>query len=221
MKRISTVMAFILVFLSMFSATGCEPEQGLLTPQIPVLNNDLADGKLNILSSVPGESFTFLREYSTGYDAKQWRITDSKNLAMKAWVDNAKGITVLVEHVHIDISLKSRIESLDGWPQDFMDDSLHTGSQPGFWITDKYPYENIFAIEGFSQTLIEGWGFAVGGFGQVSIDESRLTETNLVRYGRVYANKVQVVYDLLIKNADEPYFHTRSIIDEFLVPVAK
>ncbi len=201
------------------AALGCAENKELPTPNLPVLHNDLVMGQLVIKEKVPGESFIFRREYSTPYDAKNWRITDSKNLVMKAWLENAPaGITVLVEHMHCDISLKSRYESFDGWPQDSMDDSVHGGTQPGFYITENYPYENVFAIEGFSKTLLDGWMFLFSGYGAGGVNTYRLTEENLVQYGKVYGNKVQVVYDLLIKNANELYFHTRSIIDEFLVP---
>jgi len=33
-----------------------------------------------------------------------------------------------------------------------------------------------------------------------------LTEKNLVKYGNVYANKMQVVYDVLVKYADEDFY---------------
>lgn len=211
--------ALLGVILAVSVLTSCSESKGLPTPPLPVLNNDLANGKLVIKSVVPGEDFTFVREYSTSYNAKSWRITDSKALTMRAWVEGAK-VTVLVEHVHADISLKSKYEALDGWPQDTMDDSVHGGTQPGFFVNDKYPYENVFAIEGFSQTLISGWMFFFSGFGQGNVQQTRLTEENLVRSGKVYANKVQIVYDLLIKSDNEPYFHTRSLIDEFLVPTA-
>ncbi len=47
----------------------------------------------------------------------------------------------------------------------------------------------------------------------------RLTEKNLVEEGKVYANKMQIVYDVLIKYADEDFCHVVSILDEFLIPV--
>lgn len=213
MKRMGLIVALFLVIFSTLFVVGCRPELPL--SDLPTLNNDLANGKLTIDKVVPGEDFSFVREYSTSYDAKSWRITDSKNLMMRAWVRGApRGMIVLVEHMHSDVSLKSRYEGLDGWPQDSMDDSVHGGDQPGFWVTESYPYENVFAIEGFSQSLIEGWGYWGTGY----IGSYRLTETNVVQYGKVYGNKIQVVYDLLIKRADEQYFHTRSVIDEFLVP---
>ena len=37
--------------------------------------------------------------------------------------------------------------------------------------------------------------------------------------GGVYGNKVQVIYDLLIKYPGESLYHSRSLIDEFLIPV--
>ncbi len=219
MKKTALLLVLVAVLVSMVLFPGCRTEQQLPTPKIPILNNELANGKLVIESPVAGEGFTFVREYSTSYNAKNWRITDSKSLKMRAWVKGAKG-TILVEHMHADVSLKSRYESFDGWLQDSMDDSIHGGTQPGFYVTEQYPYENVFAVEGFSKTLIDGWVFLIGSYGAGGIYEQRLTETNLVRYGKVYGNKVQIVYDLLIKAENEPYFHTRSLIDEFLVPTA-
>jgi hypothetical protein len=82
-------------------------------------------------------------------------------------------------------------------------------------------YENVFIIEGYSQTLIEGWGFVAGDVGVASLANERLTERTLVENGQAYASKISIVYDLLIRNPGEEYFHTRSIVDEFLIPVAR
>jgi len=117
------------------------------------------------------------------------------------------------------MSLKSTNPQLDGLSQDSMDDSYHGTSQDGFFVNDKYQYQNKFAIEGFSKDLIEGWSFACGSYGAGSISQTRLTEKNLVAHGNVYANKMQVVYDILIKYADEDYYHVVSVLDEFLIPV--
>lgn len=57
-----------------------------------------------------------------------------------------------------------------------MDDSYHGTSQDGFWINEKYPYQNKFAIEGFSKDLIDGWTFVCGSYGYGSISQERLTE---------------------------------------------
>ena len=198
--------------------TGCE---GVET--VPVEKN------LETLSPLSGnvlekehevEDFKFVTTYNTGsYNLSRWRITDSKliNMYAKA-VDVPGGAIVLVEHVHVDMSLKSTNPQLDGLTQDSMDDSYHGTSQDGFWIV-KYPYDNKFAVEGFSKDLIDGWMFVCGSYGYGNISQERLTERNLVKYGNVYANKMQVVYDLLIKYDGEELYHTVSVSDEFLIPV--
>lgn len=223
MKKIWVVLLVILVGVFFLSACGVQ-SQPLPEKNFSVLRNDLENGELVINHQV--EDFKFITKYFTDYNTKNWRITDSKSLNMWAWIESyPEDLTVLVEHVHIDISLKSSELSLDGWSQDSMDDSVHGGLQPGFWITKDYPYENVFAIEGFTETLIQGWMFFINGYGAGSISENRLTEDNIVgegyHEGGVYANKVQIVYDLLIKNPGEELYHTRSIIDEFLIPVSR
>lgn len=221
MKKVILIVALAVITISTILVGGCYEREQAPMSNLPVLDNSLSSGKYTVEGSIPGEEFIFYREYSTAYNAKLWRITDPKSLTMKAWAQHLPaGAVVLVEHVHIDISLKSRYAALDGWPQDSMDDSVHGGLQPGFWITDIYPYENVFAIEGFSKTLIDGYGYFCGYYGYATASETRLTEDNLVKYGKVYGNKIQVVYDLLIKYPGEDYFHTRSLIDEFLVPTA-
>ena len=219
MKFGKLILAVLAIGTVVLGSIACETEPMVPVPDISVLDNGLAGNKLVIKSQIPGEAFFLVREYSTSYDAQNWRITDSKTLLMSLRTEGAKGFTVFVEHVHADVALKSTSESLDGWSQDSMDDSVH-GNQPGFWVTDTHPWEEVFAIEGFSQTLINGWSFYFGAYGSGSITQQRLTETNLVKYGGVYGNKVQIVYDLLLKPDSEPYFYTRSIQDEFLVPTS-
>lgn len=167
------------------------------------------------------EDFKFVTTYDTGdYDLGRWRITDSKVINMTAQViEIPEGATILIEHVHIDMSLKSTNPQLDGLSQDNMDDSYHGSSQDGFFVGNNYQYQNKFAIEGFSKDLIDGWMFVCGDYGSGSIVEERLTEKNLVQEGNVYANKMQVVYDVLVKYDSEEFYHVVSILDEFLIPV--
>lgn len=218
--RLRSIALFLLIIISLLA--GCA-ERAPVARDLPVLNNDLNEGQLTREHTIAGENFTFKTSYFTDYDTRRWRVTDSKTLRMTARIadvnEQGKGVEVLIEHVHIDISIKSKYALMDGWPQDSMDDSLHTGSQPGFWINEKYPYENVFAIEGFSENLLSGWGLFTSDLGYATIKDKRLTEDNLVSSGGVYGNKVQVIYDLLIKYPGESFYHTRSIIDEFLIPV--
>lgn len=217
MKRYLALVLMAVVFV--FGLAGCDDEE-----TVPKEKN------LEVLYALKGstlektheiEGLEFITTYSTGdYDLSRWRITDSKVINMTAEVANLpEGATVLIEHVHIDMSLKSTNPQLDGLSQDYMDDSYHGTSQDGFFISDKYQYQNKFAVEGFSKNLIDGWMFVCGSYGAGTITQERLTEKNLVLYGEVYANKLQVVYDVLVKYADEDFYHTISVLDEFLIPV--
>ncbi len=218
MKRYLTFL--LVVFVALFALTGCLDEEIETVPKeenLPTLTplNGSVLKKTHVI-----EDFEFITTYTTGdYDLNRWRITDSKVINMTASVKNApKGTIILIEHVHIDLSLKSTLPQLDGLTQDSMDDSFHGYSQDGFLVSDKYQYQNQFAIEGFSKDLIEGWGFVCGDYGASGFSSYRLTEKNLVENGNVYANKMQVVYDILIKYPSEEYFHVVSILDEFLIP---
>lgn len=219
MKKI--IVPSIVIMLALVSFAGCIEEDRVAVPDyLPILINDLESGELIIENEV--EDFILVAKYSTDYDATKWRITDSKTLLMQVFIEDLpENATIMIEHMHTDISLKSKYEGMDGMLQDSMDDKLHTGDQLGFWVTEDYPYENIFAIEGYSQTLIDGWGWMIGSYGSMNIKEERLTENNLKTDGGVYGNKVQVVYDVLIKYEGEQYYHTRSIVNEFLIPIGE
>lgn len=217
MKRYFTLL-LIAVMLAL-GLTGCTeretvPKEENLETLSPLNGNTLE--KTHDI-----EGFEFVTTYDTGdYDLSRWRITDSKVINMTAKAVNIpEGATILVEHVHIDMSLKSTDPQLDGLSQDNMDDSYHGTSQDGFYINSDYPYQNKFAVEGFSKDLIDGWTFVNGSYGSGSISQKRLTEKNLVEYGNVYANKMQVVYDVLVKYPNEDFYHVVSILDEFLIPV--
>ena len=218
MKRYLTLVLITIVLV--FGLTGCtEPETVPEEKNLSVLN-PLNGNTLEKTHKID-DGLEFITTYDTGdYNLSRWRVTDSKVVNMAAKVTNVpQGATVLIEHVHIDMSLKSTDPQLDGLSQDYMDDSYHGTSQDGFFVSEKYQYQNKFAVEGFSKDLIDGWMFACGSYGSGSITEERLTEKNLVQYGNVYANKMQVVYDVLIKYADEDFYHVVSILDEFLIPV--
>lgn len=216
MKRyLITLITIVLVF----GLVGCHTETVPEEKNLEVLNT--LDGS-TLEKTHEIEDLKFITTYDTGdYDLSRWRITDSKTINMTAKVTNVpEGATILIEHVHIDMSLKSTNPQLDGLSQDSMDDSYHGTSQDGFWINEKYPYQNKFAIEGFSKDLIDGWTFVCGSYGYGSISQERLTEKNLTTYGKVYANKMQVVYDILIKYPKEDFYHVVSVLGEFLIPIS-
>ncbi len=215
-KRYLTILVACALALGI---TGCEPVEEVPEDKKLEKLENLSGNSLEKTHDIDGMKIT--TTYNTGdYNLKRWRITDSKVINMTAKLSNApEGATVLIEHVHIDMSLKSKDPQLDGLAQDSMDDSYHGMSQDGFFIDEKYEYENTFAIEGFSKELIDGWMFVAGSFGTGSVSDERLTENSLIRYGKVYANKMQVIYDVLVKYEGEEFYHVESITDEFLIPV--
>lgn len=215
-KRYLTILVACALALGI---TGCEPVEEVPEDKKLEKLENLSGNSLEKTHDIDGMKLT--TTYNTGdYNLKRWRITDSKVINMTAKLSNApEGATVLIEHVHIDMSLKSKDPQLDGLAQDSMDDSYHGMSQDGFFIDEKYEYENTFAIEGFSKELIDGWMFVAGSFGTGSVSDERLTENSLIRYGKVYANKMQVIYDVLVKYEGEEFYHVESITDEFLIPV--
>lgn len=219
-KLLATITVVALTFL----AACTEPEESESTDvekKLDRLSSDLDDGILLQKNTIPGEQVTLVMNYSTDYDVKSWRITDSKTLRFGAKVEGElpSGTTVLIEHVHVDVNLDARRAGIDGLPQDRMDDSLHSGTEPGFYITSAYPYEEVFSIEGFSDTLISGWGFASGGTGTSEVSEKRLTEKNLREHGKVEGNKLTFIYDVLIRYSPEEPYHKRVVVDEFIVPI--
>jgi hypothetical protein len=216
---------FLLAVLAAFTcvAYSCEPTAALPNKNVSVMNNDLEGGALLIQHKVNGEVFTFTTRYSTSYNVDDWQITDSKTLKMEAWLEQSAYFTgtTLLDNVHVDCNIQSKYQIMDGVLQDTMDDRLHTGDQPGFLVSDIYPYENTFSIEGYSQWLVEGWGYFNTSYGYTSYETVRLTEQNLRGNGGVMGNKFTIVYDLLIRNQGEEFYHTRSIVDEFIVPVGE
>lgn len=217
MKRYLALVLITLVVV--FCLSGCMEEETVpKEDNLQVLNPFNGN---TLQKSHEFEGIEFITTYDTGdYDLSRWRVTDSKVINMTAKLANVpEGATVLIEHVHIDMSLKSTDPQLDGLSQDYMDDSFHGTSQDGFLVSNNYQYQNKFAIEGFSKDLIDGWMFVCGSYGSGSVTQERLTEKNLVQYGKVYANKMQVVYDVLIKYEGEDFYHVVSVLDEFLIPV--
>lgn len=165
--------------------------------------------------------------YSTDYELDEWKITEPKtiNFSLRVVPDEPDGEpssenppAVLVEHVHADVSLEANKQGLDGLGQDSMDDSIHGGDQPGFLVREDAPYSDVFAIEGFSESLISGWGFATSGSGASEVTQERLTENNL-RDAGVVGNELSFIYDIVIQDAETGlYYKGGVIVDQIFVP---
>ena len=105
MKRYFALV--LMVVLLAFSLTGCMEVETVPEEKNLEVLNPLKGSTLEKTHEIEG--LEFITTYNTGdYDLSRWRITDSKVINMTAEVTNVpEGATVLIEHVHIDMSLKS------------------------------------------------------------------------------------------------------------------
>lgn len=204
-KRLIAIMVAGIICATLLA--GCKEEEETKTPTMCPVSGSVLES-----SEVVEKDMKLVTKYDIDYSLDQWKITDSKMINISAKLENMpKNAEVLVEHVHIDMALKSTDPYLDGLAVNSMDDSFLGYSQDGFVISETYAYNNKFAVGGFNNDLKVRWG-------DVSYD--RLTESSLINIGEVYANELQVVYNLLIKYEGEKYFHTISVANKFLIPVA-
>lgn len=192
--------------------------------EVPVTNLDALDNDLDgggRVEAIYVGGMQFNHVCRTDYNTSLWRITSSKTLECSLELVSAPEDTrIQVVHVHVDTSLVSRDEQVDGLTIDSMDDKLSAGDQAGVLVSEEHPYRLIFAIEGFSKDLIDGWMFITGDYGTGDITQKRLTESNLISSGKVYGQKLSFIYKLLVADPGEEY-HVETFQDEFYVPVGK
>lgn len=236
MRRIKALMiAEVMLIL-----TGCEMETLPIDTEMDTLftygtqNESEIEGSENAeamntneleqILPIDGEDWSLIVSYNIGdYDMRQWRITEDKTLKITARTKGLpEGTEVFIDHVHYDISTRSTKEGTNGIKQDEMDDTYHGMTQDGFYISDAVSYSNIFAIEGFSETLIKGYGWYSSylGGGNSGISEEYVTETDLIRSG-IYGECVQAVFDLNIKHPGDEYFRTVSVLGKVLIRIPK
>lgn len=240
MKKIqlSSFVCFLLIAVA--SLTGCGIE---IPVQEEVVANEMEtvdegsntgfvmdsiyeDGTTSVTQTVDvlGEDFDLVCTYDTGnYPLKDWRVTDNKMLRMTVNTLNLpEGYKVHIEHVHADIVLKATTPQIDGITQDSMDDYDHRTPSIGFPISDNVQYNNVFAIEGYTEQFYTLWGHFWGahgyGHGHISSNYDRLTEGNIREVG-TYAEKLIVVYDIVITSLDREEGYVKSVYSEVLIPL--
>lgn len=171
---------------------------------------------------VPGENFQLITEYSCDPTSERvWRVTSDKFLYLKVYTEGLSTDTqVYIDNIHIDTSIKSKYAAFDGIIQDSMDDHVHSSQLIGFSISDNSEYFGTMAIEGMNETFIQGTAYGYNGYYNSTITEKRFTESNYITYG-VWANKFQIVYDLLVKGPNDSDFRNISVSTDFVVPITE
>lgn len=227
-KLIGLVLSAALLTGTFFTGCSYEEEYVPVDTQTDVLQNtENSNGTVsipNLTQNLPvnGEDFSLICKYDTGkYSLKNWHVTDAKSINMNVHTKNLPdGYDVMVEHMHADISLVSTSPQINGITQDSMDNSFHGNTQDGFVIDNKTSYYRTFAIEGYTDQFYQLWGYACGDFGTVSSTYKRLTELNIIKVG-TYAERLSVVYDLVIKAPGDKKYHSTSVKSEILIPISQ
>ena len=218
------VAALVLAASSMFSLVGCEGKEMAPEEEYDVViqgDDDSLSKGLQQTLEVPGEKFKLITEYTCDNVSKrEWRITSDKFLYYSVKTSGLpEGTEVYIDNVHIDTSIKSKYACMDGILQDSMDDHVHSSQLIGFPVSDTTLYYGVNAIEGCNETFIKGTYYGYSGYySSGTVTQRRYTEKDYLSLG-VYANKVQIVYDLLIKGPNDKDFYNVSVATDFLVPI--
>lgn len=217
-------IALTLAFGALSTLSGCVQHELAAEEEYDVVqsidgDDDLSVGLEQVLP-VPGEDFKLVTQYSCDDVSKrEWRVTSDKFLYFNVCTQGLPEDTlVYIDNIHIDTSIKSKYAAMDGILQDSMDDHVHSSQLIGFPISDTTMYYGVDAIEGCNETFIKGSYHGFNGYSSGTISEKRYTESDYID-GKVYANKFQIVYDLLVKGPNDPDFYNVSVKTDFIVPV--
>ena len=209
---------------SILTLCGCSPHELAPDEEYDTVSISSGDSSLSAelkqILDVPGQDFKLVTLYSCDNASKrEWRITSDKFLYLEVSTQGLpENVEVYIDNVHIDTSIKSKYAVMDGILQDSMDDHVHSSQLVGFPISDNTSYYGVNAIEGSNEQFIQGTLHGYNGYLNGDVSSKRFTEQKYLELG-VYANKIQVVYDLLVKGPNDKDFSNVSVCSDFLVPV--
>jgi hypothetical protein len=226
--KVNTKLLFLLLTQSLatFTLVGCALEETTVPQeQYDEVKQDLSGDGLSSAGlvqtlDVPGESFKLITEYSCdSAKDRAWCITSDKFLYFKVYTEGLSADTnVYIDNIHIDTSILSHKEGMNGIKQDSMDDHTYNAQIIGFPIGNDICYYGVDAIEGCNQDFIQGTFYGMSGYASGEIEQRRYTEEDYLKYG-VYASKFQIVYDLLIKGPNDVTPRNVSVNTDFKVHV--
>ncbi|MDE6141375.1 MAG: hypothetical protein K2G03_02115 [Bacilli bacterium] len=210
-----------LMMAASFALTGCGESS-----YVPITANESntidsnSNGEMGTVSkvvSVPREDFQLIISYSivppegVSTDDFKWRVTNDKNLNIEVHTDGLpEGYRVWIDNVHIDTFIEATDPYFNGITQDTMDDRIHSALIMGFPISDTTYYSSTNLISGQDKDFIEGTFRAYcsdeEGYARGEINQHRYVDEDYLKKG-VYANKIGLIYGLLIQgpNDIEPY----------------
>ena len=216
------IIAMLLAGTMCLGTTGCDEigeEVGSDTSSYDVLEKDsntdnLSNGVEQVLD-VKNNDFKLVLNFM--YYNPTWRITENKTIYMSAkTLGLPDNLEVYIDNIHTDTSIVSSKAMLDGILQDSMDDRIHNSLMYGFPISDTNEYYGCNSIEGMNQTFIEGFIYGCNGYSSGSVSERRFTEEDFLERG-VWANRIDTVVDLIIRDKNTNEFSTVSVNSVLLV----
>lgn len=225
-KRKKLIAMLLAGSVSLISS-GCEisEELGADTSSYDILENNtnsntdnLNDGVEQILD-VKNNDFKLVLNFI--YNNPSWRITENKTIYMSAkTMGLPNNLEVYIDNIHADTSVISSKAMLDGILQDSMDDRIHNSLMMGFPISDTNEYYGCNSIEGMNQTFIQGFMYGCNGYSSGSVSERRFTEEDFLKRG-VWANRIDTVIDLIIRDKNTNEISTVSVNSVLLVEANK
>lgn len=223
MKKRFGLISIILIMSMLLTGCGVEDRSEIEKAREearvlePTYNDDLEEISEIVRNKDLGD-FTLVMKYDTiDYDLNNWNITDNKTIRMQAWTEGApEDWDVIVEHVHVDLFIGHKSGDKPSILQDSMDDKYHGVKQDGFKISDSIKYDNIFGVIGATEELHR----AIAATTDRNLKLKDLREIDFDIEGYTH-NKMQVVYDVVVKKPDNDYYETIAVYDEIVIPTAR
>ncbi|MET0864560.1 MAG: hypothetical protein ABWZ98_09530 [Nakamurella sp.] len=179
----------------------------IATGDVPTVANDLATNSAHHTLPVDGEQFSLNVDYWTDYDAAAWQTLQPKKVNLSVHLAPTATTAgdapeVLIGSFTAVTTLLAAMPGLDGLP--IAMSNQDPTAIPGYLINVNYPYDNVLAIQGFSDELATRWQTVAG--------DQPLTQPGLVAAG-VYGNRITFSYRVLVKNTGDAGYHQRILQD--------
>ncbi|MBR3897799.1 MAG: hypothetical protein IKJ43_00785 [Bacilli bacterium] len=189
--------------------TGCSKEivddysdKDLISTNINIENSDFAKKTIEQKLDVNGEEFKVVLNFTK--DDDNWRITTDKTLNYEIKTEGLnENKEVYIDNIHMDTSIVSTKAAYNGIIQDNMDDRIHNTLMLGIPVSDTNTFYGINIIEGKNEEFKDAYG-------------RQITESNILADG-IYANKIDIVIDLLIKDKTTEEIRCVSVKTTLLV----
>ena len=123
--------------------------------------------------------------------------------------DLPKNTEVLISKVHYNVTVRSTRSDIDGILQTSGNDEYIGDSQDGYIIDNNTFYQNMIILNGHSNLLLDGLN--------KYFDMKYLDEERIMNDAEIYAQELQVIYDLYIKGPSDTKYHKASVISESLI----